>query len=213
MNVIFSIHKDFTEKIFNKEKIFEFRNTIPQSTPLGGKIFFYETSKNGGSKKVVGEATIRDIIDLRPNGQTPMYGCWNFIDYYVEHIEKDLISAKCFTEMKQYNPENYKFGSLITFALSPKYTKTIKQGEYPHYDCSAKEDNKKVDLANLYMNKCDDWLRNMGYYNDDDRSFWRYAIELDDIKKYSTPFEITDFYKKNGERIQKAPQGWMYTLN
>ena len=213
MNVIFSVRKKYVDKIILNEKIFEFRNVLPKQFKIGETIYIYETAKNGGKRKIVGELIAEDIINLNPQGKTPMYGCWSFLDYYVETIEKDIESANRFKEMKKYNPENYKFGSLITFALSPYYSEIVKEGKHPNFNPFREEDNKKLKLADKYMYACDDWLRNQGFYDDDDKSYWKYAIKFRVNKIYEIPVELNEFLNQNGEKIVHPPQSWMYTLN
>lgn len=213
MNFIFSIHKNYVDLIFKKEKPFEFRNILPKQINLGDIIYIYETAKNKGCQKIVGEVSVESIIDLCPNQKYPMYGAWSLIDYYMKYIEKEPLLAQLFKENKQYQLEEYKFGCLLPYALSPYYMDLIKSGKYPDYNSYMTEDNKKVDLANHYMYKCDDWLRKIGFYNYDDKSYWKYAIQIKPITYYDFPKEITTFINQKGEQIQHPPQSWMYTLN
>ena len=213
MNMIFSVENQYTEKIFNNKKPFEFRNNLPKEIRIGDTIYIYETYKNGGQKKIVGEVIVEDLIDLRPNGETPMFGAWNFIDYYMEHVEKDKEKAKLFKIAKEINLPDYKFGCLITYAFSPFYMNMIKEGKYPNYNSFCKEDNKLVQEGDECLRRCDDWLRNIGYYSWDDSSYWQYAIKIRPIKKYDIPIDIKKFKDKNGNFIKKAPQSWMYTNN
>lgn len=213
MNMIFSVENQYIEKIFNNKKPFEFRNNLPKEIRIGDTIYIYETYKNGGKKKIVGEVIVEDLIDLRPNGKTPMFGAWNFIDYYMEYIKKDKEKAELFKIAKEINLPNYKFGCFITYALAPLYMEMIRNGKYPDYNYFYKEDNKLVQEGDECLRRCDDWLRDIGYYNWDDKSYWKYAIKIRPIKTYKTPVDIQKFKDKNNNYIKKAPQSWMYTNN
>ena len=65
---------------------------------------------------------------------------------------------------------------------------------------------------NNFCNKCDDWLRNIGYYNESDEAFWKYKIYIKEAVKI-TPTLITEFSLLNGNKLKKAPQSFCYTLN
>lgn len=212
MNIILSVHKQWLDKIFSNEKIYEFRNFIPKNLKENDTIYFYETSKNNGSKKIVGECRLKSTFPLTNNGKFPMFGCYHFIEKYMKIIENDEEKAKLFEECKKYQLEEYKFGSLLSFALSPSAMKNIKNGIYPKFNLFYDE-HELVDLGRTYMEKCDSWLMNMGYYDSDSSSYWEYAWELKDVKKYDKPLEIDNFYNKYGEKVIYPPQSYLYVQN
>ena len=50
----------------------------------------------------------------------------------------------------------------------------------------------------------------MGFYDDCDESYWKYAIVIKNPVRYPVAKEITSFKDKNGNPITKTPQSWMY---
>ena len=40
---------------------------------------------------------------------------------------------------------------------------------------------------NNFCNKCDDWLRNIGYYNESDEAFWKYKIYIKEAVRVNYP--------------------------
>ncbi|WP_097006335.1 ASCH domain-containing protein [Lacrimispora amygdalina] len=80
MNVIYSIHKEYIDRIFSLEKNLEFRNRIGKEVKPGDLIYFYETKSGGGSGFVVGYAKIKDIIEIPYH----KIGTYFMMPFYVE---------------------------------------------------------------------------------------------------------------------------------
>lgn len=210
MNIILPVHKHWIEKIFSGEKIYEFRNYIPKHLKPNDTIYFYETSKNGGVQKVVGECKVKSFRNLTYDGIYPMFGCYSFIEDYMEIMEKKPEEAQLFKECKENQLAEFKLGATLCFALSEKAMEDIKNGEYPKYDHYDKTSNEARKLGNLYMEKCDNWLSSIGFYDDGGESTWKYAWCLTDVKKYLTTLELKNFKKINGEFVVKPPQSYIY---
>ena len=76
-----AIHSKWIEMIFNEEKGLEFRNKIISTIKPETKIFFYETKKENGIGKVVGEAIITNVEKIDPSKKEFYYQCFNGIGY------------------------------------------------------------------------------------------------------------------------------------
>lgn len=213
MNAIFSVNNTITSKIFNNENIFLFKDPFPKNINKDDIIYLFENRQNDGKRMIVGEVLFDEIMELHPNGEKPMFGAWNFIDYYMETIEKDIIKADLFREAKKHNLPEYKFGCLIGYALSPYYMEQIKKGKYPKYNFRETKENDLAKQGDRYIEKCDRWLREIGYYNDDDCAYWEKAIKIKSPIKYPYLIPINEFRNKNGEAIIKEPKNWIYTIN
>ena len=228
MDIIVSLHNNWCQKIFKKEKPFEFRNTIPKNTKENDCIYFYETKKNGGKGKIVGEAKIKRIIPLRNNkGEWPCLGAYHFIDYFFENIKKQKEIAEKFRQSKKFEGkfENYKFGFIINYALSDLELESIRKTGRPiniwkQYPAGYKNAElvqllKEHEKINECIAECDNWLSSIGFYDECDERKWKYAFELSEIKEYAFPENLSTFcyFKGNKlERIQRAPQSWKYTV-
>jgi predicted transcriptional regulator len=231
-NAIFSIHKDYIEKILDKTKPFEFRSVLLKDLEPGSTIYLYETSKNGGCKKIVGEVKVSDIQKLSVNqflyNKKVCYGCWDFIDWYARNILKDNQMAEKYTEAKkeEYLLPDYKLGYILHFALSEKDMEYIKDNHIPlsllDYEVfseivSIEERNALLDNRTKSMDiieKCNKWLDSMGFYNKDsgENTSWKYAIELKNPIRYKTPLDLEDFISYEEKIISKAPQSFLYAF-
>lgn len=225
MNIIISLHREWTEKITENIKPFEFRTKLPKNLKIGDTLFLYETSKHGGQKKIIGECKVKSILPLtNEKGEYPMYGAYNLIDYYYNKIKHLPEIGEKFRKVKEEfgnKLENYRYGSEISYAFSEKELESLrKTGNLLNLWDTTKnsfddeelkeilDDNEK---AYKYIEECDDWLRSIGFYNDGEESFWTYAIEIYDVKKYDVPKSLNEFNNQNGNPIAVAPQSWCYT--
>lgn len=227
MNIITSIHRKYTEKIFSGEKPFEFRSKLPNDFGIGDIIYIYETSKNKGVKKVIAECKVKNIIKLtNDKGEYSCFGAYHFIDYYFSHIKHQEDIAEKFRTVKEEFKDkftNYKYGFIINYALSDIELDHIRKTGRP-YDTFTEfpngyQDKRLVKLLNdnekTYncIKECDEWLSNIGFYYNYDESYWKYAIELTEIKKYDKPKEISEFIGRNGVALKRPPQSWCYTTS
>ena len=212
MDILMSVHKKYLSEIFAGNKPFEFRNVLPKNLSKGDTIYFYETSKNGGCKKIVGEAKIKDFhFLLNSEGEYPLLGAYNFIDFWCENFLHNSVYAEQFRLCKKYNLTNYKYGSQIDFALSYFCMKYIMQDEWPPIEITMLPNViKERKMANDLLKECDRWLRKIGFYNEYDESYWKYAIEINNIKKYDFPISLAAFTDNRGNIIKGPPQSWMY---
>lgn len=215
MNVIIPIHKQYSDRIFDKSKPYEFRNRVPK-LEKGNKVFVYETKKNGCGM-VVGFFTVEAIEEI----QHSKLGAYQYVSeyahrYYDKEIQRlvdkamtihlkdcadDLVLCyifmeDCLDEMLRTNrPPDESFQKHLYEDMKGYMETKRKQREF--------------------IEGCDDWLKEIGYYNLEggDYSNWKYRIKIADICKYEKPKPITDFLNRNGEKIMKAPQSFCYTIN
>ena len=102
MNVLLSIQPRFVEKIFLKEKVFEYRKSIFRNKEID-RVFIYESKP---TKKIVGEFRVKNIICDKPQSLWEKTGnksgvSKDFFDKYFCNKEKayaieimDLIQYK-----------------------------------------------------------------------------------------------------------------------
>jgi predicted transcriptional regulator len=175
------------------------------------KVYLYETSKNNGRKMVVGEFTIKEIIDISKN-RTKL-GCYYFIDDYAKYILKDKTLYDRICRLKNIKITDYNQSYLLNFLFFDDILDYAEKNNRLDDMCKfnpSEEYKIKREKAEDLMEDCDKWLNQMGFYNEDMMSYWNYAIVIDNPIKYTNPLSIADFKGANGKIIQKAPQSWCY---
>lgn len=62
--ILLSIYPEYTNAIFSGIKTAEFRRKVVNELLEGGShtLYFYETKKNGGAGKVVGQADVKEVF-------------------------------------------------------------------------------------------------------------------------------------------------------
>ena len=62
--ILLSIYPEYTKAIFSGMKTAEFRRKVVNELLEGGShtLYFYETKKNGGAGKVVGQADVKEVF-------------------------------------------------------------------------------------------------------------------------------------------------------
>ena len=62
--ILLSIYPEYTKAIFSGIKTAEFRRKVVNELLEGGShtLYFYETKKNGGAGKVVGQADVKEVF-------------------------------------------------------------------------------------------------------------------------------------------------------
>ncbi len=221
MNIIYALHKCWCDKIFDGSKPIEFRTKLPKNLKSGTKLYLYETAKNNGARAIVGECVVDYIIPvLSDKGKWPILGCYPFIDYFYENIKKDKETADYFRALKKEfdTYENYRYGFILGYSHSPLELESLRTtGSLMNlYPCDFETVNRVVkdnEKSGKYAEECDDWLTQIGFYDDGGETYYQYGIVLKDIKKYTEPKQINTFEDKDGVAIQKAPQSFMYTRN
>ena len=63
--ILLSIYPEYTNAIFSGMKTAEFRRKVVNELLEGGihTLYFYETKKNGGAGKIVGQADVKEVFD------------------------------------------------------------------------------------------------------------------------------------------------------
>ncbi len=215
MDIMIAIYNHWTEKIFAGEKPFEFRTKVPSQFHPGDKIYFYEPKRFGGAAAVVGECTVDEIMPLlSKEGKWPLCMTHHFIEYYFEHIRKDVAKAEIYRQCKERLQDKatyVRFGAITDYALSEFYMRQIEEtGRIPDifeyvtannaYDWYAQE-SKKMDECRKDHFDCDDWLKSMGMYNECDETCYKFAYHLTNIKRYEQPQPLSSFLNGAGTPI------------
>lgn len=214
MNIIISIHNIWANKIFSGEKTLEFRNSLPKDLSVGDKVFIYETYKNLGRKMVVGYFTVKDFYKIPKKGHT---GYPSFIEYYTREIVKDEELLKRVQRCDSIVMPHYHQEIVYSYMFCDDILDYMeKNHDVPELDIALYMDRtfmSKKDKGDKFTKDCDNWLENIGYYNEYGESYYSHVIEISEPVKFSCPIPITEFIGKNNELIKKAPQSWCYTTS
>ena len=224
--VMYALYKDWTEMILSGLKPLEFRTQLPNKLAIGTKIYLYETKKRGGAGAVVGECTVKSIINvLSDKGQWPIVGCYPFIEYYLRNIKKDNAAADHFCKINNEFKDNkrYRWGFITPYIYSDIQLDHLRRtGELPDlfdYNPMTQKDMDKLnkifadkEKGSALEHECDDWLTKIGFYNEYDETNYKYALELGDIIRYDAPKSISQFIRQDGSTMKDPPQSFCYTL-
>ena len=90
--VLASIHKGYLDKILSGEKTIEVRTNIPKSVLTPFPVFFYETAKGGGARRVLAKALCTGFDILKDTDMTD------------EAVLGDFLQKSCLTreQVEQY---------------------------------------------------------------------------------------------------------------
>ena len=212
MNILMSLHKKWADKIFDGSKILEFRKRIGKNFKAGDIVYIYETSKNGGCKKVVGYFNIKTIVKI---DQSSGCGTYDLLPYYCKNILKD---EAVFEEvMKAYNIElpNYKDSIKLSYIYNVNFLEFLRDtNEFPFLLNLSKKEQKAYyagqEKTKKLIDSCEEWLRDIGYYNEFDETYYNYYLEIENVNKFDEPKELSDFMNQNNLPINVAPQSWCY---
>lgn len=210
-NIIYPIYKCFNDQIFSGKKPFEFRTKLPNELSIGSKVYIYEPAKHGGSKMVVGEFTVGEIFDCNY-----FLGCIPFMVYFCRNVLKNEDYAKKFERTFVIDLPEYKKGTAMNFAFDDDAVEYMeKYHKYPKISYFSYDDNRRKSRweNQMAMEKCDRWLREIGFYNECDESYYNYSITIVNPIRYETPKPLSDFIKKDGTPVASAPQGFVYVTN
>lgn len=213
MSILMSMYNIWCNKILDGSKTVEFRNNIGKNFNIGETIYLYESGKNNGQKKIVGEVKIKDIKPI-PKSKVGTYG---MIEYYANNIITDKNLRDTIMYAYNYDLPNYDKSYRLDWMFLPWVLDELKaKNKLPDlFEMSQAERNdffKKQKMARQIQEECDDWLRSIGYYNEYDETFYKNYIVLENPIKYSTPLELSDFKNLAGKDIKRAPQSWCYAI-
>lgn len=211
MAILMSLYNIWCDKILDGSKPLEFRNNIGKQFKPGEIIYLYETSKNNGRKKVVGEVKIKDIKEI-PKSKC---GCYGFLPYFAENIIADKEIKDAIMYAYNFDLPNYDGIFKMKWMFLPKHLEHFKEtGEFPNFFLMEEEElddyEKKSSAAQSVLEECDNWLDSMGYYNEFYESYYKNYIEVETPIRYTTPLNLEDFVNLKDEKITKAPQSWCY---
>lgn len=215
MNIIYAIHKKYSNLIFSGEKNLEFRMKIGVNVHKGDTVFFYETKRAAGLGKVSGSATIGDIIPISYH----KVGTYFMLPYYVEKYGTEEEKAAVVKALN-INLSNYDKSIVLSYLFDDHLLDYMKENDDlpdffkypPFHGYTVAEFNERHKKAKDLCTRCDEWAKKIGFYNEEDTSYWKYAIILKKIHQFSKPRPIESFRNKKGDRIKKAPQSWCYTI-
>lgn len=209
MNILISIHNVWADLIFQRVKPFEFRTSLPKKLAVGDKVFIYETAKNGGQQKVVGEFTVGGLSDIHNASRA---GCIPFLEYYTRNIlhNEDLYQLVCRC-MKIKTP--YKQEMVFRYMFSEELLDYMElHHDIPPIGVRSKYFKNTEDAERL-LKECDDWLTMLGYYNIFGVTNYQAYIEVLNPVRYDNPKPLNDFVCGNGRQLKRAPQSWCYVRN
>ena len=212
MAILMSLYNVWCNKILSGEKTVEFRNNIGKDFKKGDTIYLYETSKNKGRKKVVGEVTIKDIQPI-PRSKVGTYG---MLRYYISNILKDEDLLKQLDIALSYNIPGFDPIIKVDYMFMPDkmeerfLNEDITSDIVNLMNFHTKEVNANLEKSQQLMTDCDNWLKDIGYYNECDETNYRNYIELENPICYEAPRDLSDFTNLKGVTINKAPQSWCY---
>lgn len=208
MNAIFSIHKKFSDFILSGYKDLEFRNKSIKLNK-GDKVYLYET-KATGVGKIVGYFVVEKVEEITHY----KLGAYNFIAHYTKKFwnERDYqkILKALKIDLEHYDNSmilNYLFLDKLLLFCS-KFHKPPKFEQRYLYEETHKDLCKKRDKL---IDETDNWLDDIGYYNDFGEAYWKYCIYISNYKRFDVPMNIQDFTNTNNNPITRAPQSFCYT--
>lgn len=162
---------------------------------------------------VVGYFVVEKIEEIKQS----KVGTYNFmVDYAKKFCNQEDLEH--ILKASKINLKNYSNSYVLSWLFNEKIIDYMLLNSEPvdieqtMIDGEFFDSNEIDKKRNNFCNKCDDWLRNIGYYNESDEAFWKYKIYIKEAVK-TTPTLITEFSLLNGNKLKKAPQSFYYTLN
>lgn len=196
------IYNIWNEKIFNKTKPLEFRSRIGKNFEKGSIVYIYESARYNGCKKVVGQFEIANIVKIQHEICDTVY----FMNYYLKNILKDESIFKLWNTTKELRLKHYNDVLKLQYFLVPEILLKIDNNEVISYDENIEN---SIKLSKEISNACNEWLYDIGYYNNFGETNYNYYIEIANPILYNKKLELTDFLC-NDKTITKAPQSWCY---
>ena len=207
MAIILSMYKEYADKILSGEKILEFRNNIGKDVKVGDTVYIYECKKYNGSGKVVGKFTINSFGDLETSSK---WAGQIVFPYFLKNVIKNEDAYNAYNKSMSINLKHYNEYMKARYMFCPELI--IKLDE--DIDISAMRINHQndIDRADRLINECENWLENIGFYDDLDniKAYYKKYIEVSNPVRFVEKKDISEFKLKNGNTIQKAPQSWCY---
>lgn len=113
IGALYSINRPHTDNIKSGLKLWEIRKTKP-NIPVPFPAFIYETKRNGGCGKVIGEFICDEIITIKPLTEHYTFGFFSCL--YDYDIDDDRILETCLTQedLKDYGKGKPLYGLHIS---------------------------------------------------------------------------------------------------
>jgi hypothetical protein len=194
------------------DRILFFCSRIPKHIDIWDTAFIRD--KNG----IIGRGEITSFDKIHNPSRM---GYYPFVDYYVEYVLKDPELLKLVKRAKEVKFKSTDCSVPLDYVFSEKYFPYIeKYKKYPDIEDfhntfkSAQSEKEFLSLcnekekANNLMKDCDEWLKNMGYYDDygESKSDISY-IEIANIVK--TSLDFSSFELSNNRKVSHNHQ-WCY---
>ena len=212
MDILMSLHKKWANKLLDGSKILEFRKRIGKDFKVGDIVYIYETGKNGGKKQIVGDFTIKSIVKI---DQSSGCGTYDLLPYYCKNVLKDLDALEAV--MKAYSIElsHYKDSIKLSYIYNVNFLEALRDTDnFPFLlNLSREEQNayyEGQEKTKKLIDSCEDWLRNIGYYNEFEETYYNYYLEVENVHKYENSLSLDNFLNKENKPITVAPQSWCY---
>lgn len=211
MNVLTSIRKPYTDLIFNGTKPLEFRTRIPTDLEPDDTIFIYESKFKGGAGKVIGEAKLKQSLEIPKERLGMSFLLPYYADLFCSKEDQEQIQRFLPIKVSHFNRGliiDELFNVALTNALL-KHGALVGYKTYKNLKELYPKSKIQQDKAEALIRSCDEWGRTIGYYNKWDVVHWDYALELYDVKKYPVSKDLSEFEGRQGP-IKQAPQSFCY---
>ena len=168
-------------------------------------------------KKVRGYYTVKDISEI--NHKELKIGTYLFIDTFAKMFCDEKIQ-KSVNKAKQVEFENHYNSYVLEFLfMDDLIEEMIKTHKPPVIDVwkmnqdEMKEYNQMRQKQTDFCQACDEWLTQIGFYNEYDESIWKYQINIKNVVKFEKPIDVNKFQLRNGNYITNGPQNFYYIKN
>ena len=212
MDILMSLHKKWADKIFDGSKTLEFRKKIGKDFKVGDIVYIYETGKNGGKKQVVGDFTIKSIVRI---DQSSGCGTYDLLPYYCENIIRDFEALEAVKKAYAIELPNYKDSIKLSYIYNINFLESLRDTDnFPFLLNLSREEQRAYydgqEKTKKLIDSCEDWLRDIGYYNEFEETYYNYYLEIENVHKYDMSLNLNAFLNKEKEPIITAPQSWCY---
>lgn len=208
MNLIFNVN-DKKASLFKKyEAILLFGNNLNENMNKCSKIYICN------NEKIIAECTFEEVKEIKHS----KLGVTNFIVFWADKIKKDKKLVEDLELALKFNLPGYDKSLNLSYMYNLWCLDTLKNtGNMPMLIYLSQEEFhsyiKNQDKADEIIEECDKWLDSLGFYNENDESFFKKYIAISNIIVYNKYKELSDFKNKNNETILTPPKNWCYTLN
>ena len=208
MNIIFSLNNKKASILEENEKFLLFGNNFNKNMSKCSKIYLC----NGDN--IIGEG---DLVEIKDIGHSKL-GATNFILFWAKEIKKDEALVKVLEDALNFDLPNYDKSLNLSYMYNLWSLEVLKKtGHLPMLASLSSEEFRlymeNQEKADKVLSECDEWLDDLGFYNDGDESFFKKYIAISNIIVYNKSKELNNFKNKNNESISKAPKNWCYTIN